>query len=87
MQKGSRRGMKQEAVAQPIPNSSLWEQHKEMDHILETPHFCTTQAWKQLEAAGTTLPEQTGTDLMAGEKGNKTCFQVLHLVCLCFPCS
>lgn len=37
----------------PIPNSSLWEQQEERDHILGNRHF-----WKQLEAVGMTLVEQ-----------------------------
>lgn len=51
------------------------------------PHI-SVQLYSGLEAVGTTLPEQnTWADLSRlGRRRNKTCFQILHSVCLfAFP--
>lgn len=67
MQKGSRRDTKQAAVAEPMPNSSPWERWEQREHVLGTPHFCTTSL--RLEATGSCLHDSHQTNHLKRPNG------------------
>lgn len=74
-------------MAQPIPNSSLWEQHEERDHILGTPHCC--KLYSGLEADGSSWYDPPRTKhlnrLMAGEKEKQNMLPSPSLELFAFP--